>query len=98
MPRRFPIFQLPNPPLITAILAAAFARTTHGLRSHKATQLSRLSLLVWSAEELATGANWFRRSLGIVCAAYTLGALVGLSATQTNEGGRDGSCQYTTSE
>ena len=77
MPRRFPIFQFPNPPLITAILAAAVARTTHGFRSHQATQLSRLSLLVWSAEEMATGANWFRRSLGVVAAAYTVDALVG---------------------
>jgi len=70
MPRRFPIFQVPNPPLITAILAAAFARTSHGPRAQRAVQLSRLALLVWSAEEIATGVNWFRRSLGIASGAY----------------------------
>lgn len=75
MPRRFPIFQFPNPPLIAAMLAAAFARTTHGSRSHRAMQFSRLALLVWSAEEITTGANWFRRALGVVTGAYTLGAL-----------------------
>jgi hypothetical protein len=73
MPRRFPIFQFPNPPLIVAMLAAAIARTTHGSRSHNAAQLSRLALLVWSAEEITTGANWFRRVLGVAGGAYSLG-------------------------
>ena len=73
MPRRFPILQFPNPPLITVILTATIARTTHGPRSHKATQISRLSLLVWSAEGMTTGANWFRRSLGTLAASCTLG-------------------------
>jgi hypothetical protein len=75
MPRRFPIFQFPNPPLIVAMLAAAVARATHGSHSDKATQLSRLALLVWSAEEIATGANWFRRLLGGAGGAYTLAML-----------------------
>lgn len=75
MPRRFPIFQFPNPPLIVAMLAAAIARTTHGSRSHQATQLSHLALLVWSAEEIRTGANWFRRLLGVAGGAYSLATL-----------------------
>ena len=75
MPRRVPIFQFPNPPLIVAMLASAFARTTNGPRSQNAMQLSRLALLIWSAQEITTGANWFRRSLGIVAGAYSLGAL-----------------------
>jgi hypothetical protein len=75
MPRHFPIFQFPNPPLIVAMLAAAVARTTHGSSSHKATQLSRLALLAWSAAEITTGANWFRRLLGVAGGAYTLATL-----------------------
>lgn len=75
MPRRFPIVQFPNPPLIVAMLAAAIARTTHGSRSHTAGQVSRLALLVWAAEEITTGANWFRRSLGVAGGAYSLAAL-----------------------
>ncbi len=75
MPRRFPIFQFPNPPLIAAILAGAIARTTHGPYSRNAMRLSRLALLVWSAEEIVTGANWFRRALGIAGGAYSLATL-----------------------
>jgi hypothetical protein len=75
MPRRFPIFQFPNPPLIAAMLAAAIARTTHGSRSRNAMQLSRLAMLVWSAEEITTGANWFRRLLGTAAGAYSLATL-----------------------
>jgi hypothetical protein len=75
MPRRFPIFQFPNPPLIVAMLAAAVARASHGAPSDKAAQLSRLALLVWSAEEITTGANWLRRLLGVAGGAYTLATL-----------------------
>jgi hypothetical protein len=75
MPRRFPIFQFPNPPLIAAMLAGAIARTTHGQLSRNAMLLSRLALLAWSAEEIATGANWFRRLLGLAGGAYGLATL-----------------------
>jgi hypothetical protein len=75
MPRRFPIFQFPNPPLIAAMVAAAIARTTQGRTSHRAMQLSRLGLLWWSAEEIMSGANWFRRLLGAAAGAYSLSTL-----------------------
>ncbi len=80
MPRRFPIFQFPNPPLITAMLAGAIARTTHGPLSRNAMMLSRLALLVWSAEEVVSGANWFRRLLGVAGAAYGLATFGGRRA------------------
>jgi hypothetical protein len=72
MPRRFAIFQFPNPPLIAAMVAAAIARPT---RSYNAMQLSRVALFVWSAAEITTGANWFRRSLGVAGGVYSRGAL-----------------------
>jgi hypothetical protein len=75
MPRRFPIFQFPNPPLIAAMLAGALGRTARGSLSRKATLLSRLALLLWSAEEVATGVNWFRRLLGTVGGVYALAKL-----------------------
>jgi hypothetical protein len=75
LPRRFPIFQFPNPPLIAAMLAGAIARTTHGPLSRTAMRVSRLALIVWSAEEIATGANWVRRLLGIAGGAYALATL-----------------------
>ena len=75
MPRRFRIFQFPNPPLIATILAAAIARLTQGTLSRTAMQFSRLGLLWWSAEEIMSGANWFRRLLGVVAGTYSLASL-----------------------
>jgi hypothetical protein len=65
MPRRFPIFQFPNPPLITALAAGLLARATGGETARIAGIAARLALLVWSVEEVASGANWFRRALGV---------------------------------
>jgi hypothetical protein len=64
MPRRFPIFQFPNVPLVTALVAGVLARATEGETARIAGVAARLALLVWSAEEVASGANWFRRALG----------------------------------
>jgi hypothetical protein len=75
VPRQFPIFQFPNPPLIAAMLAGAIGRTTRGRLSSNATLLSRLALLLWSAEEMATGVNWVRRLLGTLGGVYALGKL-----------------------
>lgn len=75
MPRSFPIFQFPNRPLITAVVAAAIARSTRGRTAATATRVSRLALLVWSAEEIFEGANWFRRLLGIGGATFGIAEL-----------------------
>lgn len=65
MPRRFPVFQFPNRPLIAAMLAGGLAGVTEGRAHDAAAVLWRLALLVWSGEETVSGANWFRRLLGI---------------------------------
>ena len=70
MPRRFPIFQTPNPPLIVAMLGGVLAKAANGPLSRRATLAAQLALLLWAAEEITTGANWFRRSLGGVAFAY----------------------------
>ncbi len=75
MPRRFPIFQFPNLPLIATMVAAAVGRMTRGSASHRAMRLSRLGLLWWSAEEILSGANWFRRLLGAAAGAYSFATL-----------------------
>jgi hypothetical protein len=74
MPRRFPIVQFPNRPLIVTLVAAALARITPGQTRTALTLVSRLGLLVWSAEEITDGANWFRRGLGLAGAGYALSA------------------------
>lgn len=75
MPRSFPIVQFPNRPLIAALLTAAVGRGTRGRTALIARLVSHLSLLVWAAEEIIDGANWFRRLLGTGGAAYVIAAL-----------------------
>jgi hypothetical protein len=72
MPRSFPIVQFPNRPLIAALLTAAIAHGTDGRTAATASSLSRLALIVWAAEEIVDGADWFRRMLGVSGAALAV--------------------------
>jgi len=65
LPRRFPIVQFPNAPLILAFLAGVLATHIHGANRSYATAASYLAMTVWAYEELARGVNWFRRLLGL---------------------------------
>jgi hypothetical protein len=76
MPRRFPIFQFPNRPLIVAACAAGLSRVTDGQTARASALVSEAGLMVWAYEEIADGANWFRRLLGVTGAAVALTALV----------------------
>jgi hypothetical protein len=76
MPRRFPIFQFPNPPLIVAGLAGAVGRLADRRYSPVARLVSHLALLVWALEEVIAGANWFRRVLGLGGGGYALSRLL----------------------
>jgi hypothetical protein len=64
-PRRFPIVQFPNLPLIVALLAGEAGRYLHGSAHSYAASVSYLALTIWAYEELMHGVNWFRRLLGI---------------------------------
>lgn len=75
MPRRFPIFQFPNRPLIVAGLSAAVARLADRRYASVARLASHLALLVWALEELLSGANWFRRLLGLGGGGYAISRL-----------------------
>lgn len=76
MPRRFPIVQFPNPPLIVALVTAGLAQVTSGRTAQGASLTSDVALTMWAGEEIADGANWFRRALGVGGAAL---AVIGLS-------------------
>jgi hypothetical protein len=78
MPRRFPIVQFPNPPLIAAMAAGAVARSAGGHLARTAAVASQLALLVWAYEEVSDGANWVRRMFGLGGGAS---ALIGLART-----------------
>jgi hypothetical protein len=69
MPRRYPIFQLPNAPLTVAMLSGAVARLTRGRTAAGAAVISALAQLVWAYQEITDGANGFRRLLGVAGAA-----------------------------
>ena len=76
MPRRYPIFQFPNPPLITAMLAGTVARATSGRTARRAAVIAALAQLVWSYQEITEGASAFRRLLGVAGAARSAAELV----------------------
>jgi hypothetical protein len=76
MPRRFPIFQFPNPPLIVAGLAGVAARLAGRRYSPVARLVSHLAVLVWAVEEVVNGANWFRRLLGVAGGGYAVTRLL----------------------
>jgi hypothetical protein len=64
-PRRFPIVQFPNLPLIVAFLAGEAGTFARGAAHSFAASASYLAMTIWAYEELAHGVNWFRRLLGL---------------------------------
>jgi hypothetical protein len=71
-PRRFPIAQFPNPPLIAALAGWVLAALTKGTAHDVGRGVLAIGLTVWALAEIVAGANWFRRLLG----AAVLGSLV----------------------
>jgi hypothetical protein len=64
-PRRFPIVQFPNLPLIVAFLAGEAGKFLDGSAHSYAASVSYLAMTIWAYEELVRGVNWFRRLLGL---------------------------------
>jgi hypothetical protein len=67
-PRRFPIVQFRNLPLIVAFLAGEAAIIVHGDAHFYARSVAYLGMTVWAYEELVHGVNWFRHLLGLAYA------------------------------
>jgi hypothetical protein len=64
-PRRFPIVQFPNVPLIAALVAGEAGQFVRGREHSFAASAAYLAMTIWAYEELAHGVNWFRRLLGL---------------------------------
>jgi hypothetical protein len=64
-PRRFPIVQFPNAPLIIAFLAGQTAGHIHGSSHAYASAVSYLAMIIWAYEELVNAVSWFRHLLGL---------------------------------
>lgn len=63
---RFVIAQRPNTPLIIAIIAMIGEKLIHGAPSQWLHAVVVITLVIWAYLEISSGANWFRRLLGIV--------------------------------
>ena len=72
-PRRFPLVQLPNAPLLAAFAAWIVAAVTHGSVHAYARAAFYAALAAWAWEEVAEGTNWFRRLVGVAGLAYVVG-------------------------
>lgn len=77
-PRRFPIVQFPNPPLLLAVVGWGLAALAGGTAHDIGRVVFTLGLVVWALEEAIQGVNWFRRLLGV-------GVLVWIAASLASE-------------
>ena len=64
-PRRFPLVQFPNLPLILAFIAGEAGRFANGTEHTYTSSVAYLAMTIWAYEELAHGVNWFRHLLGL---------------------------------
>jgi hypothetical protein len=76
-PRRFPVAQFPNPPLLVALAGWGLGALASGAAHDVGRAVFTLGLAVWAWEEAVNGANWFRRLLGWGALVWIAGALVG---------------------
>ena len=63
-PRDFPIAQLPNPPLLVAIVGWLVGALASGEVHRAGRAVFYIGISVWAWEELTAGVNWFRRLIG----------------------------------
>ena len=75
-PRRFPIAQFPNPPLLLALAGWGVGAVTGGTAHDVGRVVFTLALAVWAVEEAVGGINWFRRLLGVVVLVWIVAGLV----------------------
>ncbi len=73
---KFVIFQLPNKPLIIALLAVAAGWFASGITQTVLHLIFVLAIGYWAYLEITSGVNWFRRLLGGVVALYVLYGLI----------------------
>jgi hypothetical protein len=79
-PASFPLVQFPNGPLLAALGAWVIATLTDGSVHYYAQAVFYATLAAWAWDELARGANWARRALGVAGLIYVvvkIGAALG---------------------
>jgi hypothetical protein len=76
-PRRFPIAQFPNPPLLLALAGWGLAVLAGGTAHDVGRAVFIVGLGVWASVEAVAGVNWFRRVLGVVVFVWIVATLAG---------------------
>jgi hypothetical protein len=76
-PRRFPVAQFPNPPLLLAGAGWGLAAVSGGTAHDVGRAVFIVGLGVWAWEEAVDGVNWFRRVLGAAVLVWTIASLAG---------------------
>jgi hypothetical protein len=71
-PASFPIVQLPNVPLLAALVGSLVADLTHGSVHAYSRAVFYTGLAAWAWLELDDGVNWFRRALGAAGLVYVV--------------------------
>jgi hypothetical protein len=76
-PRRFPVAQFPNLPLLLAFAGWGLATEAVGAAHDVGRAVFTIGLAVWAWEEAVAGVNWFRRLLGAGALVWIVAVLVG---------------------
>ena len=76
-PRRFPIAQFPNPPLLLSLAGWGLAVVAGGTAHDVSRAVFTIGLGIWGWEEAVRGANWFRRLLGVGAFVWIVAGLAG---------------------
>jgi hypothetical protein len=76
-PRRFPIVQFPNPPLLVAFAGWGLAAVADGSAHDVGRAVFTVGIAVWAWEEAVGGVNWFRRLLGVGVFVWNVARLAG---------------------
>jgi hypothetical protein len=76
-PRRFPVAQFPNLPLLVAFAGLGLAAESGGTTQEVGRAVFKLGLAVWAWEEAVSGINWFRRLLGVGALIWIVASLPG---------------------
>jgi hypothetical protein len=77
-PRRFPLVQFPNPPLLLAFAGWVLAALTRGTPHDAGRAVFMVGLAVWALGETLLGVNWFRRLLGAAALAWIVVRVVSI--------------------
>jgi hypothetical protein len=71
-PASYPVAQFPNAPLLVAFAGWSVAALTHDSVHAYGRATFYVGLSAWAWEEMTSGANWVRRSVGAVGLVYVV--------------------------